>query len=174
MSAGVRGTGQLSAARFACLLETVALLPFLAGCPFPIPGGVDREIREETIQQIKPGASTRADVLLSLGDPEQRIENDSAFVYSWTQRAGGVGFIGPLYGFPIGGASGRSCHALAIRFAPDGGVTQVKVFHGETTVHGALVVVPGIQTEMPVLSCAATKFSGEIRNWLAEPTNGTP
>ena len=152
-------------------LSAVLVLVLLTGCPVPIPGSVRGEIRDETIRRIEPGATTRADVLLLLGDPDQRMENDSAFAFSWWQGYGGAIFIGPFRGYPGGATAGEGCHALAIQFTSDGTVARTNVFHGRTSVSGAAWFFPGVGTESGsgTRICTPYEFSDEIKAWLDEP-----
>lgn len=164
---------RLPSGRSAPVLGTLVLLLCLAGCPVPIPGSVHRGITEETIRRIEPGTFTRADVILLLGNPESRIESDSAFVYSWGRSHGGVIFIGPFRGAPAGVTAAESCHSLAIQFAPDGVVARVKIFHGKTTVEGAVFVLPGVEVKSGPMgraySCTSAELWSEIKAWLDEP-----
>ena len=67
----------------------------LSGCiiiPTPSHGGVG-VITEETIESFEPGKTTRADILLRLGDPAERLEEDRFFVYQW-KRIHGYFFAG--------------------------------------------------------------------------------
>jgi outer membrane protein assembly factor BamE (lipoprotein component of BamABCDE complex) len=51
--------------------------------PIPAPPHGVRMITEDTVEPLKPGQSTRADVLHLLGDPLERREDDRFFVYGW-------------------------------------------------------------------------------------------
>jgi len=58
-----------------------------SGCiiiPTPSHGGVGL-ITKETIESIEPGKTTRADILLRLGDPAERLEEDRLFKYTWKE-----------------------------------------------------------------------------------------
>lgn len=57
------------------------------GCvilPIPTPphGGAG-VITEESVESLEAGKATRADVLLKLGDPAERLQEDRFFVYRW-------------------------------------------------------------------------------------------
>ncbi len=63
----------------------------------PTPSYGVRVITEETVESLRPGQSTRADVLHLLGDPVERIEEDQFFVYGGALPGPiGLGFL--LYG----------------------------------------------------------------------------
>jgi hypothetical protein len=66
------------------------------GCvliPVPTPPRGVRVITEDTVESLKPGQSTRADVLHLLGDPLHRREKDRFFVYPWDRTWGYVGSL---------------------------------------------------------------------------------
>ena len=100
----------------------------LSGCiiiPTPSHGGVG-VITEETIESFEPGKTTRADILLRLGDPAERLEEDRFFVYQWKRIHG--------YFVAGGGYSGVAAtllatHSLGIEFTPDNRLKRVKVIH---------------------------------------------
>jgi outer membrane protein assembly factor BamE (lipoprotein component of BamABCDE complex) len=103
----------------------------LSGCIIittPSHGG-DGVITKETIESFEPGKTTRADVLLRLGDPAIRREEDRFFAYQWTRRSGywAVGLPLPMGPGPsTGGPIRRSCY-LGLEFTPDNRVKRVKV-----------------------------------------------
>ena len=97
----------------------------LSGCiiiPTPSHGGVG-VITKETIELFEPGKTARADVLLRLGDPYIRLEEDRFFVYEWMRRSGYWGIALP--GGP-GGTIRHSCY-LGLEFTPDNRVKRAKV-----------------------------------------------
>ena len=114
------------------MLGRIALLALtglgLSGCiiiPTPSHGGVG-VITKETIESFEPGTTTRADILLRLGDPAERLEEDHFFVYHWIRThgyflaAGGFrGIVAPL----------PATHSLGIEFTPDNRLKRVKVIH---------------------------------------------
>lgn len=85
-----------------------------AGC-FPVPtiphglGAVDKE----DLESLRPGEVTRADVLLRLGEPSYRFEEDRFFMYGWTVTYGYV-IIGTVAGFPV-----TAPHYLCLEFGSD-------------------------------------------------------
>jgi outer membrane protein assembly factor BamE (lipoprotein component of BamABCDE complex) len=101
---------------------------FANGCvliPVPTPPHGVRVITEDTVESLKPGPSTRADVLHLLGDPLFRKEKDRLFVYAWDMSWGYVGVIlllGKIADFhPIGGRRG-----LIIEFTPENRVRSLQ------------------------------------------------
>jgi hypothetical protein len=112
-----------------CAMALLALTGLgLSGCiiiPTPSHGGVG-VITKETIESFEPGKTTRADTLLRLGDPAERLEEDRFFVYQWKRIHG--------YFFAGGGYSGVAAvllatHSLGIEFTPDNQLKRVKVIH---------------------------------------------
>lgn len=62
----------------------------ISGCiivPTPLHGGKG-VVSEEVAKSFVPGETTRAEVLLQLGSPDHRLEDDRFIVYDWTQIAG--------------------------------------------------------------------------------------
>jgi outer membrane protein assembly factor BamE (lipoprotein component of BamABCDE complex) len=114
------------------ILSGISLLALtglgLSGCiiiPTPSHDGVG-VITKETIESFEPGKTTRADILLRLGDPAERLEEDRFFVYQWKRIHG--------YFFAGGGYSGVAAvllatHSLGIEFTPDNRLKRVKVIH---------------------------------------------
>lgn len=45
-------------------------------------------IEEATIQHYQPGVTTRAEILLNLGEPDATLSSQSIFVYTWTRTQG--------------------------------------------------------------------------------------
>ncbi len=99
----------------------------LSGCiiiPTPSHGG-DGVITKETFESFEPGKTTRADVLLRLGEPSMWPEEGRFFVYQW-MRINGYWAIALS---PTGGAEGTIRHScyLGLEFTPDNRVKRVKV-----------------------------------------------
>lgn len=72
------------------------------------------EIVREDFLAFEPGTTTRADVLLLLGEPDLHFDDDRVFAYVWDEAwlffaAGGYG----------GGAAGEATRHLALMFAFD-------------------------------------------------------
>jgi hypothetical protein len=83
-------------------------------------------ITEEIIESFEPGKTTRADIILRLGDPAERLDEDRFFVYHWL-RTHGYGFVGA--GFAGIGGPLPARHYLGLEFTPDNRLKRVKVFH---------------------------------------------
>ena len=103
----------------------------LSGCPFflPTPGATARAPSHEVVLRIEPSVTTRTDILMTLGEPDDRVEDDRYFVYNWSETRAVIGVIIPAgyQAFPIGvGLGARS--ALVLEFGPDARVTRVKTF----------------------------------------------
>lgn len=95
----------------------------LGGCiliPTPSVSGYS-VITDKTIESLEPGKTTRADVLLKLGEPGERLENDRIFVYHWEQIAG----------FGIVPNALTNDHYLALEFGPDKLLKRVEEFSGD-------------------------------------------
>jgi len=82
------------------------LSALLTGCvPIPTPYGTSR-ISEKTIAAVVPGTTTRADVLLALGTPDESDSDDRRFAWYWTETYSwnvwsigiGTGGMFPTYG----------------------------------------------------------------------------
>lgn len=86
-------------------------------------------ISKETIQSIVPGKSTRSDVLLLLGSPSNRRDNDQYFIYRWKTTSG-------MLALPGGGADVFTDHAFCLEFYPNAVVKRHK--HIESSLFGAL------------------------------------
>ena len=98
----------------------------LSGCfLIPTPSVVGYSvIPNKTIESLEPGKTTRADVLLKLGEPCERFEDDRIFVYHWEQVAG-FGIVPTALG-----ASITDDHYLGLEFGPDNRLKRVKEFSG--------------------------------------------
>ena len=94
----------------------------LSGCILiPTPSVIGYSvITNKTIESLEPGKTTRADVLLKLGEPGERLENDRIFVYHWEQVAG----------FGIAPGSITDDHYLGLEFGRDNRLKRVKEFSG--------------------------------------------
>jgi hypothetical protein len=99
----------------------------LSGCfLIPTPSVVGySEIANRTIESLAPGRTTRADVLMKLGEPGERLEDDRIFVYHWEQVAG-FGMVPTALGATI-----TNDHYLALEFGPDNRLKRVKEFSGD-------------------------------------------
>jgi hypothetical protein len=96
--------------------------------PTPAHGGAG-VITEESVESLEAGKATRGDVLLKLGDPAERLQEDRFFVYRWELTHGylmwAVSFLRP-------GAGAGDIHALTgdhfllIEFLPDHRLRRLK------------------------------------------------
>jgi hypothetical protein len=137
--------------------------------PIPTPGWVRSEIPAATIAAIEPGKTTRADVLLALGDPEDRLAGDTGFVYQWAEVLGTVSFwTGVPMAVPVAGMSGDVCHKLVVHFHPTGEVVRAKRFKGQTSFPSWFL---GIETRSAE-GCTDPALSKQIEEWLAIPGSG--
>lgn len=74
-------------------------------------------IPKEAIKLLKPGKTTRAEVLLKFGDPTQRFKQDRFFVYSWELKNG---YFVWSFGWGTGGAEPTTkIHSLCLEFTQD-------------------------------------------------------
>ena len=98
----------------------------LSGCfLIPTPSVVGYSvIPNKTIESLEPGKTTRADVLLKLGEPSERLEDDRVFVYHWEQVAG-FGMVPTALGGTI-----TNDHYLGLEFGRDNRLKRVKEFSG--------------------------------------------
>ena len=77
----------------------VALLVLSSGCvPFPVLPFGDQEWSRQNISDSVPegivlGQTTRADVILAIGDPDRRSKDDARFHYVRATEEGGVAFL---------------------------------------------------------------------------------
>ncbi|HMK14382.1 MAG TPA: hypothetical protein VK460_05155 [Burkholderiales bacterium] len=95
----------------------------LGGCMFiPTPSVSGYSvITDKTINSLEPGKTTRADILLKLGEPGERLGDDRIFVYHWEQVAG-IGMVP---------TSLTNDHYLALEIGPDNRLKRVKEFSGD-------------------------------------------
>lgn len=117
------------------ILFILLLFPLLNGCiiiPTPehnawITGGRGR-IPQKTLDLIKPGVTTREDVLLMLGGPAIVDENETTFVYCWRVVEGYLA-IGGGYQGEIAPLS--KMYGVTIKFDRQGIVQSCSIKHTE-------------------------------------------
>ena len=99
-------------------LELGLMLFLICGClAFPTPEHGGPYISEDAFKSLEVGKTRRADVLLRIGNPEERIQRDRFFVYAW-ERVAGYLVVGAHYS---GGAMEITRrHYLCLEFADDG------------------------------------------------------
>lgn len=100
-------------------------------------GGSRGEIPDKSLAFMQTGVTTRADVMLALGEPDIATNNDTWFAYRWVMMTGGWFFVVPAAA-PVGGGSAfHKTHALLIEFDAQGVVqrfeTRVEKFAGDLT-----------------------------------------
>jgi outer membrane protein assembly factor BamE (lipoprotein component of BamABCDE complex) len=115
------GRGAMRAALAALVITTSACPIFL-----PTPGANERGVDKQSVERFQARRTTRTDVLMTLGDPDYRLEDDRYFVYDWSETHAFVG-VG-LPGGAIAGTGLGEQHALAIEFAPDNRVARLREF----------------------------------------------
>lgn len=122
----------MNAHRPARHLRTLPVLCLMAACvPLPIPPMGDTADSRQNIGDsvpafIAPGKTNRADVLLALGEPDERRNGDEIFVYVRKTDEGGIGFLvgGGMRGGLIGPPTTH--RKLTIDFDRTGIVTSAR------------------------------------------------
>lgn len=97
----------------------------LSGCPVPIPPGYDvlsrQNLSPEATVLFEPGITTRADVLLKLGEADGAAEDGSWLAYGSIYGKGGVIFIVAAGGSAAGaGAELTEYRRLIVTFDENG------------------------------------------------------
>jgi hypothetical protein len=96
--------------------------------PTPAHGGYGL-ITDEELESLKPGQATRGDVLLRLGDPSERIDDDRFFIYQWERTHGYLlwAIVLPAPGAGVGDVvASKKLHFLAIEFTADNRLKRSK------------------------------------------------
>ena len=116
------------------------LVFFGSGCiilpvPTPAHGGYG-VITEDSVESLEAGKATRADVLLKLGDPAERISEDRFFVYRWELTHGYLMWaFGAGPGMTVGDINALTGdHFLLIEFLPNNRIKRLQfispsIFH---------------------------------------------
>ena len=90
----------------------------IAGClPVPaVPHGLGVVPDKKAFESLCPGTATRADVLLLLGEPNHRLDDDRFLMYEWIVAYGYVivGGYTQAYPFPV-----TAPHYLCLEFGAD-------------------------------------------------------
>lgn len=75
----------------------VTLVVATAGCPVPFKSGYSDTSRQnlsaDSARQLAIGVSTRQDVLIRLGEPDESAPDESWFIYGSTYGQGGIVFV---------------------------------------------------------------------------------
>ncbi|WP_243287267.1 MULTISPECIES: hypothetical protein [Geothrix] len=114
------------------------LLGFLAlslqtGCliwPFPtgdLLAGRGR-ITPQYVSSLRVGASTREDVLLHLGEPDEVVDGGKILVYRWTEARGFIAVAGSYGGGVVAPFPGH--RALRLEFGPDARLVRLAFERG--------------------------------------------
>lgn len=105
----------------------------LSGCvPIPVLPTGDRagslkDLSDQVPEFIVVGKTTRAEVLLVLGEPDQTTDNDSQFIYRRLSEEGGIALMyggggrGGITGIPV------TLRVLSMNFNENGVVSNVRV-----------------------------------------------
>jgi len=161
MPAGTRKPDTTRAvAGLALVLFSVLVLAACAvGMPTR-PKTVSLAIPEAVRSAIRPGVSTRADVLLLLADPHIRGERDSYFLYLADSYSGGI----DSYIFSRVVLADYRCYIFAVQFDLRGTVSKSRMFEGRTREQ---------MTTSAYIGPGECRSDGELRQtvqaWLDEP-----
>lgn len=110
-----------------------SVLLVLTGCvPIPVPpmgdwAGSRRNLSDQVPEFIVIGKTTRAEVLLVLGEPDQTTDNDRQFIYRRLSQEGGIAFMyggggrGGVTGVPV------TLRVLSLNFNENGAVSDARV-----------------------------------------------
>ena len=124
----------MSSGRWSALAGFLLASVSLASCvvlPVPTPATGSEIVGDDAIGAIKPRATTRADVLLALGDPSESKDSDRLFAYDWKVSYGAIVWAWAI-ARNVGGAGGHRLWAyrcLAIEFGADGTVVRAQYLH---------------------------------------------
>ncbi len=107
------------------------VLAATAGCVIPTPGALDDssprgKISQDMVKSLKPSHTTRADVLLRLGNPTERIAGDRFFLYNWVTLD--LIWLFCAGGGCIGGPLATTTNSLGFEFDPEDRVVEVRKF----------------------------------------------
>ena len=122
----------------------LAILFFIDGClPYYIPTPEhdhkgDKEVTKDMVKQLEPGTTTKNDVRLLLGTPEEIGGN--LYCYWWRRTDGYYGYINVLDYTNLSDVhrSTEDLHAFCLEFMPDDKLKRFKHFEsgwGKKTVH---------------------------------------
>ncbi len=107
----------------------VLLIIVTTGCiilPIPTPEHGEGLREVEVNQLLQLGKTTRADVLLRLGEPAKRLEEDRFFVYGW--RRIHVHWVMLIMGGGGADAPQSHPHYLTLEFTSEGQLKRFKYF----------------------------------------------
>ncbi len=95
-----------------------------------------KNVTETTAELIVTGKTTKEDVLLSLGEPDEVSHDENTFTYSWT-KVKAIWAVGGTHGGAAGGTIGRH-YNLVIDFDNNGVVSACEFLKGSLTQIGPL------------------------------------
>lgn len=126
------------------------VLAAAAGCVIPTPGSLDEgsaraNIARDVVEFLKPLQTTRADVVLRLGNPTERLAGDRFFIYDWATVDVIWAFCAE--GGCIGGPLARTAHFLGFEFDPENRVVEVRKFEADTVGDARKQMLEWIATE---------------------------
>jgi hypothetical protein len=108
----------LAAAAAPVLLQSGCVVVPMGNLPGP--GYVD----DQTLTSLKSKKLTRADTLMTLGDPDDRYLGDRAFGYRWTESVAAVVFAA---GYQAAGFEIKETRRLMIEFGAGGALVRADV-----------------------------------------------
>jgi hypothetical protein len=79
-------------------------------------------INEELINSLKPGETTREDLLLLVGAPDAQYEQDRYFIYEWEATEGAFAHLG-------GGGFAVQAHYFCVEFDEDNRIKRFAHFN---------------------------------------------
>lgn len=162
------GTGKLDATRaIARLALSVLSVLVLAACVvLPVVPETESLARLEAARSaIRPGVSTRTDVLLLIAEPQVRGAHDSYFLYLAHRYSSGISvFVQPSLQRVV--VTDYRCYIFAVQFDSRGTVSRSRMFEGRIVEQ----MTPWGGGSISPLAC---EFDGELRQtvqtWLDEP-----
>jgi hypothetical protein len=117
-----------------CLFNPLILLLvfFLLGCPVVLPlggGDVGRRITKNQLAFVRPGITSKSDVIAQLGEPDVIWENERVLAYNWDVIRSKylVGVLGPGSSPPFGTVENRVHCVLLFRFDPEDRVERFQL-----------------------------------------------
>ena len=85
-------------------------------------------ISQSSIDDIKPGVTTREDVLINFGNPSVRLDNDRTLEYQWRETT----WVYFWWWTNLRGGTLYREHNLYVQFDDNGRVEKVEQYVGET------------------------------------------
>jgi|LakMenEpi03Aug12_release.lakeMendotaPanAssembly.Ray.scaffolds.fasta_scaffold245567_2 hypothetical protein len=135
------GAGMVIGSRALLLLAAIAAVAALPACRVPDTPTTDVEALADFVPPLEVGRTTRADVLLALGAPVERFENDR--ILCWRIARTGSGqkpmsvYVSPWYGTDFATALSRSRVDPRVRIESSTERSLVLVFDGSGVLQRA-------------------------------------